>query len=304
MQDRALLDAMNAILTNGLGQMRPYLQGAMTLFITVCGFLVLFNEMSARRATSYTIRAVVIAYVMSGVGAYNQWVTNLFFTKIPNTIATIVTGASTPITAAQQFDQLSQAAENVIATAMGQATGITMIGDKIALWWALGLIHVILSIEFFVFMLGRKLMAIVIVMGMFLIFFELFENTRGYFRSWAGKLVGLAAFQLASTSMLSIDSQGAFSFVQAISANPGASLDLQIANIDHLSAWFLGDALSILAVPSIAAIGSGVAAGTAVGASFALGAGRIATRLGATSARAGVNSAVRGIAAGIRKLRT
>ncbi len=284
---------MSTILTSAMAWARPALQGAMTLFIAVCGFLVTFNEMSARRAGNYAVRAIAVAYILSSTAVYNQWVTNVFFTQLPNTIATVVTGATTPITAAQQFDKLALSAESVIATAMSQATGLMHIGDQMALWWALGWIHVILSVEFFIFMLGRKLMAVVIVIGPFLILFELFEHTRGWARAWIGKLVGLTVFQLASTALLSISSQGAFSYVQAISANPGAGLDQQIANIDHLSAWFLGDALSIMAVPTIAAIGSGVAAGTAVAASFAARAGTGAARIGASTAGAGTGAAAR-----------
>lgn len=283
---------MNTILVSVLGWVGPALQGAMTLFVCVCGFLVIFGEMPIRRFASYAVRAVVIAYLLTGTQAYGQWVTTLFFTTIPNTIATVVTGSPTPITAAQQFDNVQLSAEQVIATAQGQATGLMHIGDKIALWWSEKEIVLILALQFFTFMLGRVLMAVVIVMGPFLLLFELFESTRGYARAWIGKLVGLTAFQLAATSLVMINSQGALQFVAAIQANPAAGLDQQMANIDHLSAWLLGNALAVMALPSIAAYGSGAAAGTAVASAFAI-----------RAATAGGRAAVSGTKAMARALR-
>jgi hypothetical protein len=277
---------MNTILVSVISGMRLPLQGALTLFICVIGWLVMNGDMSPRRASSYAIRAVVIAYLLSTTEAYGLWVRDRFFTTIPNEITRLVVGSAAPLTAAQQFDNLSLYTDTVIASALGQATSLSQIGDRVALWWADTLIHLLLAVEFFIFLLGRKLMAIVIVIGPFLLLFELFEATRGYCRSWVGKLVGLTVFQLASTSLLVINAQGAYFFVQNILNNPPAGLSQQIANIDRFSMWCLGDALAMLALPSVVAIGSGAAAGSAVATTFLIAAGSKASGLAGRGARA------------------
>ena len=145
-----------------------------------------------------------------------------------------------------------------------------------ARWWQ----GVCLEISFSIWLLGRRLMALALCMGPFLLCFELFDNTRGFIRHWIGTMVGLAAFQLASAIQLQLSMQGAMQFLQGLRGQMAGDLDGMVAHLWAAAGWFLMDAIAMFSIPTICAVGSGVAVQTAASSRAVTNAVSASARLG------------------------
>lgn len=266
-QDAALAAAMDQVLGALLGSLRQPLQFGLLVYVTVAGIAVAFGRMSGERYVSFFVRALAVSWLLTGTAAYASVVRDTLFTEIPNMIASAVTGRTSGISAAQQFDALAAAAENMVARIYVETTGwsVAKLGQRLSAEAAKAYQDFMLTIQFVVWMLSRRLMVLAICIGPPLVILELFEATRGYVRHWVGVLVGLLAFQLASAVQMQISLRGASEFILMMRDRPGAGLDAKVATLWDVGGWFLMDAVAMLCVPMICAVGSGVAMHHAAG---------------------------------------
>lgn len=295
--DAAQNGGIDVVLSAAISQIRPILQWSLMVSVTAAGFAVAYGRMSADRLATWAVRALAVAWLIGGAAAYNQVVRNLFMTELPNWIATTVNGGGQQIQAAQQFCVLRAASENLVSQVFNEATGwsVAALGARVsaegARWWQ----GICLEISFAIWLLGRRLMALALCMGPFLLCFELFQNTRGFVKSWIGTLVGLAAFQLASAIQLQFAQQGAMEFLRQLRGDMGGGLDAMTANLWAAAGHFLIDAITMFSIPTICAVGSGVAVQTAAGSQAVLNMVSKGARLGSTAAAkaSGAGQAVR-----------
>lgn len=267
-QDSAIIAGMNSIINASLTAVWPIVHWLAIIYLIILFCQVASNQMTVNAGVGKAIRLIVVVFVIHSAGIYTKYVRDLAFTDVPNEIATIVTGSPVGISAASQFDHVAQAADYLVADAQAKNTGsifsVSAIGNSVALWLADIGMNIATAIMFGVWLLGRKLLAIVLCFGPWLLLFELFDRTRGFTEQWIGKIVGLLVFQLASAALLQIMLKGQSQVLQAIKASPGISLDAMIGKLMHLVGYMATDALTMIALPAICAIGSGAAAGHAV----------------------------------------
>lgn len=286
-QDAAVISGMNSVINASLTFVWPIVQALAVVYLVILFLQVANNAMTMNSFIGKMVRLLVVVALIHQSGIYTRYVRDLAFTEAPNAIAQVVTGTRPGVSAAAQFDTITMATDNLFASAMKQNTGwsVSGIGNAIALWVADGAADLMIAIMFGIWLLGRKLLAIVLCFGPWLLVLELFDMTRGFTSQWIGKIVGLLVFQLASATLMVIMLKGESTILQAIKASPGADIDQTIGTLMHLIAFLATDALTMIALPTICAIGSGVAAGHAV-ASGAIG-GFLARSAGGARASAG-----------------
>ena len=289
-QDEALRAGMDAVIATSLAQAVPVLRVLMGLYV-----LLTFALMAGQRITAYTfvgrcVRAIVVLGLITGQGFYAQHIRDNTFDTIPNAVASIINGGGTRISAAQQFDLVSQAAEAMVADVRSRNTAWSSaaISNGIGVWVAGAAINLVNAIIAGMWLLGRKLMAIVICFGVWLLVFELFDRTRGWVDHWIGAIVGLLVFQLGSSILLQVMLRGEMAMFRSLMTNPTANADEAVYNLFRVAGYIGTDALTMLALPIICAVGSGIGAAQGVGMALAAGVpGRAAAMAGRAAGTAG-----------------
>lgn len=265
--DAAQDAGVDAVLAAALGEIAPVLKWAITMAVVAGGVAVMYSRMSMDRLAVWMVRALAVAYLIGGAAQYNPIVRNTFMADVPNWIASTVNGGGQRIQAGEQFDRLRARMDNLTAQVAKEATGWSIAAfaarasAEAARWWY----GISLEITFAIWLLGKRLMGLVIAMGPFLLSFELFENTRGFVRHWIGTAVGLACFQLATAVQLQISSRGLMEFLSQIRGRMGTDLDGMVAVLQQAAGWAAMDAIAMFSIPTICAVGSGVAVQTAAG---------------------------------------
>lgn len=256
---------IDAVVASAISGVRPWLQFAILVAVTAGGFAVTFNRMTAERLGVWMVRALTVVWLLSAAGTYNQVVRTAAMDEVPNRVASIVNGGGQNIKAEQQFCVLRAAMENLTAKVAKEANGWS-----VADFMARGSAEVarvaqgiLLEVVLVIWLIGRRLTALAICLGPFLLCFELFDATRGFVRHWIGTVVGLLAFQLASSVQLQISQQGAMRFLQQLRGQMNGDINAMVGVLWDAVGWFLMDAVVMLAIPTICAVGSGVAVQTA-----------------------------------------
>lgn len=267
--DAATNSGIDAVVAAGVSSIRPILQTALTVAVVAGGFAVSFGKMSAERLAVWAVRALAVAWLIGGAAQYNPVVRTAVMDDAPNLVASAmnVEGANTRITSAQQFCTLRTATENLASKVFKEATGwsVSALGARLSAEAALGWQGVCLEVMFAIWLIGRRLAALALCLGPFLLCFELFENTRGFVRHWIGTVVGLLCFQLTTAIQLRMSYEGAATYLSRLRGGMGVSLDGMVQVLWDAAGWFAMDAVVMFAIPTICAVGSGVAVQTAAG---------------------------------------
>jgi type IV secretion system protein VirB6 len=264
-QDTALRKSMDAVINASLSAAVPALHWLAIIYIVITFATVAANAMTVNAFIGRTVRLSVVVTLISTSGFYVQHVRDLLFDQVPTEIASVVTGAPSLTSAAQQFDLVSMAADHIVADAQAKNTWFTAngIGNSVAAWFADIAINLLTSIMFGVWMLGRWLLAVGLCMGPWLLLFELFDRTRGWVSQWIGHLVGVLVFSLSSAVILQILLRGEMDLLRAVN-NSASNVDEIIGQLFHVAGFVGAGALTMLAAPVTFAIGSGSAAGHGV----------------------------------------
>ncbi len=301
-QDASLRGAMDHVITASLTFAVPILHWLAIAYIVLTFSLVAGNVMTVHTMIGRLLRLLFVVYFITGSGGYTTHVRDLAFDGVPQAIASVLTDTPTLTSAAQQFDIVSKAADNIVADAMAKNSLFSAngIGNSVAAWAADGGIQGINAVMFGVWLLGRVLLAIVLCFGPWLLVFELFDRTRGFVDQWIGKIVGLSVFGLASAVLLQIVLRGELDMLTQVH-NSGGNIDQIIAQLVHVVALLATDALAMLALPAICAIGSAAAAGHAVASGAFAGAfGRAASTAAANGSR-GAQALAASVRQGVRQ---
>lgn len=254
--------------------------------VIVFGLLIAVGQMSKGRALSFSGRLAILIFAAVSM-AYSTMFADLMVDGIPNEIASSINGGGLRITSAQQWDVLNAGVSNFTANVRGQATGISNIPTRMAADLANGYAKVWLRMFFYMWIIARIAMRLLIASTAFLLLMIMYDHSRGWLQQQIGKMVGIIVWQLMSAIMTSVMLAGAEVYLRDAIANPGASLDMQIDRIWDIGGHFLGCFIMVLLLPALSAVGSGYVAGGIQGGVMATAAGAItaASRSMAGSAR-------------------
>lgn len=274
-QDAALRAGMDNVIQASITTMLPVGRILLVIFVAVSLALFSAGRLGGNALIGRVIRGLAIVYFIGAASVYDASIRDVAFDHIPTAFATAINGGGVTITAGQQFDIVSTAADNLVAEVRKKNTGwsASAISNSIAAWIADAGLQFVFLVIAAMWLLGRKLMALVLCFGPWLAWFELFDRTRGWVDQWLGKIVGLLVFQLAADSLMQISMQGEMQLLRTAQAQvTAAGSDEALGLLFHIFAWIGTDALAMLVLPTICAIGSGAAAGHAAAAMFAMGA--------------------------------
>jgi type IV secretory pathway VirB6-like protein len=259
--DVALIDGMNAAISAGLVWAAPQLKTGLTLYVVGFSLLMAYGRVDKGTFLTAIIRALSVAAILKAAN-YNYYVRDLFFTDLPNAIASAANGPAMTVKSAEQFDRMWSAVLHYSAFINGQASGWDDAVNRGIVWLLAGANLVALGVCFGMWYLARGFMAIIIGIGPWLIILYLWDATRGWVNEWIGKLVGFIVLQLAAATLLRIVLSILNRRLLAMNEAPGMSVDEMIANAAGLTGIFWIMAMVMFVLPSFVAIGS--AAGTGV----------------------------------------
>lgn len=257
--DGMLVTAMTGGVTAALGYVREPVRAMMGLYVIVHGMKMVAGEASARSFMFAVVRAVCVVSILQAA-YYVPWVQQQFFVTLPNDIAAALNGPRVTINTAQQFDALWSASLNAAGLILKKATGILDIADRAMVWIFafIGLGGII--VMFAIFYLSKVTIAVLIIMGPFLIPFYLFGGTRQITSGWIGKVVGVLCWQLAAAVVVRLVIVAINARMQIMQANPGASVDQMIGTYAGICAMFWIGAIFMAVIPTAVAVGGGVGA--------------------------------------------
>lgn len=262
-QDDALRAAMTAITGAELTFAVPILQALLVIYVLVWSWIFATGNGSAGVFFNRLMRAGLVASFITTPMMFNEYVQTMVFDTIPNDLATAINGSGMQIGAAEQYDVVGAASDNLVASIATENTAwsTAAVGRSVGLWMANGMLKIMLGIMAAVWSIGRKFTAIVICFGPWMILTELFDRTRGLFDRWIGAIVGILAFQEGSSVLAQVMLQGEMQFMaQAHAQLATMTVDQSLGFIFHIVWFFVSDTITMIALPTICAFGGGVMA--------------------------------------------
>lgn len=292
--DQNLMAGVNAVINNGLAWARPQVRAGATLYVLITGYLVLVGRLDKSVLASRIIRVVALAALLTSAATFNSVVRDLFLTTIPTTVGAALTGATSSAGPAGQFDAIWNATERAAADVLAQASGITNLGERIAIRALLAITFVPLVIIFLVWIVARVVMGLVIALGPFLIGLYLFDATRPFVNRWVGKIVSLTLVQVSAGVLIQMLIAGFTTYLISVQNLAGAGVDERLGALLQVCGWYWAGLLLMGGLTVVAySIGGGLATSFAP---ITQGAGHQLT-----SAANGLASTTRALAAQLRK---
>lgn len=243
--------------------------------IIVCGILLALGQMDRGVFFKYGGRFCIVIYLVISQ-AFVPIVRDNIVDGIPDEIATAINGNGSRITAVEQFDRLDQASGYFTARVLGQATGISQIGNKIAAWGARGFQKIWLEATFVIWMGVRMLTHIAVAVLAFVLVFALAQSTAPWVMEQLGKIIGLLTWQLAMSILLKVMLSGTEVFLRDILARGAAmSIEQQVDVCFDIAGWFFACFVLVLMVPTILGVGAGAGTSSLVASGAMVNAGRM-----------------------------
>ena len=262
--DGMLVDAMTSGVTAALGYVRNPLRAMLGLYVIIHGMRMVAGEGSGRSFIFAVVRAVCVVSILQAA-YYVPWVQQQFFTALPNDLAAALNGPRITVNTAQQFDALWSASLNAAGLILKKASGLLNIMDRGIVWvFAFAGLGGIL-VMFAVFYMSKVTIAVLIIMGPFLIVFYLFSGTRGITTGWIGKTVGVLCWQLAAAVVVRLVIVAIHTRMSLMQANPGGSIDEMTGTYAGITALFWLGAMFMAVIPTAVAVGGGVGAAHVAG---------------------------------------
>ena len=252
--DNAIATGVTQTVSTALQANATVLTSLLTIFVIILGCLTMFGRVSMAEFTFAMSRAAIISLLLTAT-YFNQFIQEPAMNTIPNWIAqSMGSGAAN---GPQQFDQLRSDVITHEAAILQQATGFTMIAERIETGLITLLIVVELGLSFILWELARGLMGLLIATAPFLIGLYLFNATRSIALNLAGGVVTVLIMQLMLSVMVSIEISADNAFMQM--ASTGGGVDVQIDVMINIAVFFFFGVVMTVLIPTIAArIGGGV----------------------------------------------
>jgi type IV secretory pathway VirB6-like protein len=276
--DAALTGSMTGVISYMTTSMATPVTILAIIYYSVQGFRFAYGDPEPLdKFVPNVIRVGTVIWLSSNLSAFNQWVTNIFFTGRPNALAAAIgngTGTPSSLTGtAAAFDNLWSQIWVMTGTLLGQVTysinGAAMLGGAI-LVVIFG--SICLAVLVLVYECARFLLSVLICLAPALIACAMFDVTRPFFERAVGtvvsliltQIVGLVVMQLVLMSDQSFMAQavtGTFN-VAAAQAQGATGLQAQgemLQILCGLLMWFFAGAVAMWNVPVLAySIGGGI----------------------------------------------
>lgn len=251
-QYSAVKAGMDRILAQELVAVMPVLRSVLTVYVLVQFVLFAKGHVLGMTVMGRLLRAVAVSFLLS-----NVWATTIrdyAFEKVPTALAGTASGGTSVLTAPQQFENVSTAINNLIADIRQKNTAWTVsaIGNSVAAWLVWAGLQFALSIQAAIWLTSIRVMALSLCVGPWLILFELFERTRGFFQHWIGIVVGLWIFQLAASVQLQISLHSEMELLRQVHdlGDPN-SIDQMLANLGQVGSALAADAITMMVLPAL-----------------------------------------------------
>lgn len=259
---------------------------AAALYIVIYGLMV---TMGYVRSPIYdfivnAFKISFIAFLLKGAGGYNEYVAQIFFTEVPDSIGAVLVaaggGSVSPVSlqSGAPFDQLITEGSKLMAE-INAGAGNFDVGQKIFAYFVMIVIGAAAVLMFAVVIYAKIALALIIAIGPVFIALALFDATRSFTSSWVSGLMNFTILQILIYAFLSL----LVSFLQGYVSDPSEGVDAMAKGLSITS-------LMVLAFYVTSQL-PGVASALA-GSGFAIGQGMIVKLAGAASAgvRGGVQA--------------
>ncbi|MDO9712548.1 type IV secretion system protein [Paracraurococcus lichenis] len=260
-QYTAVRDGMDAVLASEMKVVIPVLKSVLPVYTLVQ--FVLFGKglITGFAFVGRLVRAVAVSFILSNL--WVGYVTDYSFEKIPTALASSASAGTAKLTMPEQFDKVSKAIDNLTAEIRTRNTSwsVSAIGNSMMTWLVWGGMQTMLGLQAYVWLTSIRIMALLLCVGAWLILFELFDRTRGFFQHWIGLVVGLWTFQLAASVQLQASMRSEMDLLRAIHEQAANnSVDMMLANMGQVGNALVGDALTMLALPTVVGGAAGIGA--------------------------------------------
>ncbi|OCP21399.1 MULTISPECIES: type IV secretion system protein [unclassified Ensifer] len=191
---------LESFISSGTSNISTWVAGPLTvalvLYVVLYGYLVLRGSIEAP-VLEFAYRAIklaILVMLVRNAADYRAFVTDLFFTSLPQEISTALNSGAVP--SASTFDALLD---------KGQASA-TQIWNRSS--WPLdiatafgGLVMVVITfivaaIGYVVSLYARVALAIILALGPIFIALAMFQSTRRFTEAWIGQLVNYVILQI------------------------------------------------------------------------------------------------------------
>ncbi|MBP2307500.1 hypothetical protein GBZ48_22095 [Azospirillum melinis] len=201
-----LVDAVADVLTAFLIFVATPLRIALVLYIALTGLLVMRGEMTETGAVLFgrLLKMILVVWVITGAGIYQQYIHDLFFTTLPVSLANALTSSGTVSTVnANSFDQVWLKAWRA-GLEVWRTLGWSDIAEKavVVLFWAAAILST--GFCFAIWLISRVILALYIALGPLLGPLVLFAATRAIFERWIGSLISCVILQITTIVLLYI----------------------------------------------------------------------------------------------------
>jgi len=201
-----LVSAVSEVVNAFLSFVAAPLKVALVLYIALTGILIIRGEANEAGSSllGRFIKLGLVVWILTGSGAYQQYVYDFFFTTLPQGLANALTssGGASAIDA-NSFDQVWIKAWRA-GLEVWKTLNWTDIGEKliVILFWAAAIISTVFA--FAIWLISRVLLALYIALGPLLIGLVLFPATRSIFERWIGSLISCVILQITTVVLLYI----------------------------------------------------------------------------------------------------
>ncbi|WP_375630666.1 MULTISPECIES: type IV secretion system protein [unclassified Bartonella] len=195
----SLTNIMGKSISNLSGALSAPLTAACTIYIAFIGYNIIYgrSSMPLWDFIATTFKLGIIVTLATNAANYNTWITNIFFTDLPNAISNATQGA---VSDKNVWDNMIQNAYAHAFDAANKYNGWTEVGTYIVNWIA-GLICLVIAgifctIGFIVTIFAKFGSFLVISVGPIFIGFGLFSATRRFTEAWLGQLANFIILQV------------------------------------------------------------------------------------------------------------
>lgn len=198
----AVADVLNAFLTFVAAPLRI----ALVLYIALTGLLVIRGDATEAGTLLFSrlLKMILVVWVITGAGIYQQYVYDLFFTTLPVSLANALTSSGAVSTVnANSFDQVWLKAWRA-GLEVWRTLGWSDIAEKavVVLFWAAAILST--GFCFAIWLISRVILALYIALGPLLVPLVLFAATRAIFERWIGSLISCVILQITTIVLLYI----------------------------------------------------------------------------------------------------
>lgn len=252
-----LLIAVTAQAARGLSAIAAVLQAIIVIYVGLVGLAVLWGKTDAGEMQERVLRVLLVAALLTPAH-FNAWVLDVFLTQAPAFSTQVASGDVAPAGLPAQFDQISQAVDNMRGQAMAQASGFANIGARLEIGMVSGAITLVLVACFAVMIAAYAMVGLVVDLATVTLVAYLFKATRGIADRTIGKLIGLSLLGMLVKILLQIIITQNENFLRTLAAT-GGSLEIMTTTLWHIAAVFTVGLFLLIMLPGIAAyIGGGV----------------------------------------------